>query len=59
MSVGALGVLATVTLQCVPAFTLAADKRPMVPLAHFLQQPISHGVAENIVDLLEAVEIYE
>jgi FAD-linked oxidoreductase len=29
VSVGALGVLATVTLQCVPAFTLAADERPM------------------------------
>ncbi|MGH3206865.1 MAG: D-arabinono-1,4-lactone oxidase, partial [Trebonia sp.] len=28
-SVGALGVLSTVTLQCVPAFTLAADERPM------------------------------
>src|SRR6202453_1620643 len=27
--VGALGVLSTVTLQCVPAFTLAADERPM------------------------------
>ncbi len=29
MSIGALGVLSTVTLQCVPAFTLAADERPM------------------------------
>ncbi len=29
VSLGALGVLATVTLQCVPAFTLAADERPM------------------------------
>jgi L-gulono-1,4-lactone dehydrogenase len=29
VSVGALGVLSTVTLQCVPAFTLAADERPM------------------------------
>jgi FAD-linked oxidoreductase len=27
--VGALGVLSTVTLSCVPAFTLAADERPM------------------------------
>jgi FAD-linked oxidoreductase len=30
VSVGALGVLSTVTLQCVPAFTLAADERPML-----------------------------
>jgi FAD/FMN-containing dehydrogenase len=30
VSVGALGVLSTVTLQCVPAFTLVADERPMV-----------------------------
>jgi L-gulono-1,4-lactone dehydrogenase len=29
LSIGALGVLSTVTLQCVPAFTLAADERPM------------------------------
>lgn len=29
VSVGALGVLTTVTLQCVPAFCLAADERPM------------------------------
>src|SRR6202012_660861 len=29
VSVGALGVLSTVTLQCVPAFTLAADERAM------------------------------
>jgi len=29
VSVGALGVLSTVTLQCVPSFTLAADERPM------------------------------
>src|ERR1700744_1148121 len=29
VSVGALGVLSTVTLQCVPAFPLAADERPM------------------------------
>jgi FAD-linked oxidoreductase len=29
VSVGALGVLSTVTLQCVPAFTLVADERPM------------------------------
>src|SRR5580692_5159582 len=35
VSVGALGVLASVTLQCVPAFTLAADERPM-PLSEVL-----------------------
>ncbi len=29
VSVGALGVLSSVTLQCVPSFTLAADERPM------------------------------
>jgi L-gulono-1,4-lactone dehydrogenase len=35
VSVGALGVLSAVTLQCVPAFTLAADERPM-PLSEVL-----------------------
>jgi L-gulono-1,4-lactone dehydrogenase len=35
VSVGALGVLSTVTLQCVPAFTLAADERPL-PLEEVL-----------------------
>jgi L-gulono-1,4-lactone dehydrogenase len=29
VSVGALGVLSTVTLQCVPSFKLVADERPM------------------------------
>jgi L-gulono-1,4-lactone dehydrogenase len=29
VSIGALGIISTVTLQCVPAFTLAADERPM------------------------------
>jgi FAD/FMN-containing dehydrogenase len=29
VSLGALGVLSTVTLQCVPAFTLSADERPL------------------------------
>lgn len=37
VSLGALGVLATVTLRCVPAFTLAADERP-VPLAEVLDR---------------------
>ena len=35
VSLGALGVLSTVTLQCVPAFILAADERPM-PLEEVL-----------------------
>jgi FAD-linked oxidoreductase len=35
VSVGALGVLSAVTLQCVPAFALAADERPM-PLSEVL-----------------------
>ncbi len=35
VSVGALGVVSTVTLQCVPAFELAADERPM-PLDEIL-----------------------
>ncbi len=35
VSIGALGVLSTVTLSCVPAFSLAADERPM-PLAEVL-----------------------
>jgi L-gulono-1,4-lactone dehydrogenase len=29
VSLGALGVISTVTLRCIPAFTLAADERPM------------------------------
>jgi len=29
VSLGALGVISTVTLRCVPAFTLVADERPM------------------------------
>jgi FAD/FMN-containing dehydrogenase len=37
VSVGALGVLSTVTLQCVPSFALAADERPM-PLEEVLAQ---------------------
>jgi FAD-linked oxidoreductase len=35
VSIGALGVVSTVTLQCVSAFTLAADERPM-PLGEVL-----------------------
>jgi FAD-linked oxidoreductase len=37
VSVGALGVLSAVTLQCVPAFTLSADERPM-PLSEVLSR---------------------
>jgi FAD-linked oxidoreductase len=37
VSIGALGVIATVTLRCVPAFRLAADERPM-PLEEVLGQ---------------------
>jgi FAD-linked oxidoreductase len=37
VSVGALGVISTVTLRCVPAFTLAADERPM-PLDEVLDR---------------------
>jgi FAD-linked oxidoreductase len=35
VSLGALGVLSTVTLQCVPAFALSADERPL-PLEEVL-----------------------
>jgi FAD-linked oxidoreductase len=35
ISVGALGVISTVTLRCVPAFTLTADERPL-PLPEVL-----------------------
>ena len=34
-------------------------QQPFQTLAHFLQQPVAHGVAEDIVDLFEAVEIDE
>jgi L-gulono-1,4-lactone dehydrogenase len=37
VSIGALGVLSTVTLQCVPAFSLAADERPL-PLDEVLSR---------------------
>jgi FAD/FMN-containing dehydrogenase len=37
VSLGALGMISTVTLRCVPAFTLAADERPM-PLAEVTGQ---------------------
>jgi L-gulono-1,4-lactone dehydrogenase len=37
IGLGALGVITTVTLRCVPSFTLAADERPM-PVAEVLEQ---------------------
>jgi L-gulono-1,4-lactone dehydrogenase len=37
VGLGALGVVSTVTLQCVPAFSLIADERP-VPLDEVLEQ---------------------
>jgi FAD-linked oxidoreductase len=37
ISMGALGVIATVTLRCVPAFRLAADERPM-PVEEVLER---------------------
>ena len=45
VSLGALGVLSAVTLQCVPAFTLAADERPM-PLEAVLSR-FDEFTAEN------------
>jgi FAD/FMN-containing dehydrogenase len=45
VSVGALGVLSAVTLQCVPAFALAADERPM-PLEEVLGR-FDEFAAEN------------
>jgi FAD-linked oxidoreductase len=37
ISLGALGVISTVTLRCVPSFTLIADERPM-PVPEVLEQ---------------------
>ncbi len=37
IGLGALGVISTVTLRCVPSFTLAADERPM-PVEQVLEQ---------------------
>jgi FAD-linked oxidoreductase len=37
VSIGALGVISTVTLRCVPAFRLVADERPL-PLAEVLDR---------------------
>ena len=37
IGLGALGVITTVTLRCVPSFTLLADERPM-PVEEVLEQ---------------------
>ena len=37
IGLGALGVITTVTLRCVPSFTLLADERP-VPVEEVLEQ---------------------
>jgi len=37
IGLGALGVISTVTLRCVPSFTLAADERPL-PIEQVLEQ---------------------
>ncbi|TDD84826.1 FAD-binding protein [Saccharopolyspora karakumensis] len=44
LGLGALGVITTVTLRCVPAFTLAAEERP-APLEEVLAD--FHGLAEG------------
>ena len=49
IGLGALGVVTTVTLRCVPAFTLLADERPM---------PVE-GVLEQFDALAEANDHFE
>jgi FAD-linked oxidoreductase len=49
IGLGALGVVTTVTLRCVPAFTLLADERPM---------PVE-GVLEQFDALVEANDHFE
>jgi L-gulono-1,4-lactone dehydrogenase len=46
VGLGALGVITTVTLRCVPAFTLAADERP-VPVAEVIEQFDSLAAAND------------
>ncbi len=46
VGLGALGVVSTVTLRCVPSFTLAADERP-VPLADVIEQFDSLAAAND------------
>jgi L-gulono-1,4-lactone dehydrogenase len=46
VGLGALGVVSTVTLRCVPAFTLAADERP-VPVEEVIEQFDSLAAAND------------
>jgi len=46
VGLGALGVISTVTLRCVPAFTLAADERP-VPVQEVIEQFDSLAAAND------------
>jgi len=46
VSIGALGVIATVTLRCVPAFRLAADERPM-PLDEVIERFDEHAAGND------------
>jgi FAD/FMN-containing dehydrogenase len=46
ISLGALGVITSVTLRCVPSFTLAADERP-VPVDEVLEQFDSLAAAND------------
>jgi FAD-linked oxidoreductase len=46
ISLGALGVISTVTLRCVPSFTLVADERPM-PVPEVLEQFDSLAAAND------------
>jgi L-gulono-1,4-lactone dehydrogenase len=46
VGLGALGVITTVTLRCVPAFTLAADERP-VPVDEVIEQFDSLAAAND------------
>ena len=49
IGLGALGVITTVTLRCVPSFTLAADERP-VPVAEVLEQFDALAAANDHVE---------
>ena len=46
VGLGALGVISTVTLRCVPSFTLAADERPM-PVEQVIEQFDSLAAAND------------
>jgi FAD-linked oxidoreductase len=51
VSLGALGVISTVTLRCVPAFTLYSEERPW-PLAEVLER------IDELVDTNDHVDFY-